>query len=459
MKDPLFLQVCQFLQSNLDSQKPILLAYSGGVDSFALLHLLLECKKKYLFELQVAHVDHSWREESSKEARALQSQIESLGIPFYIETLSFEGVKTNWEEVAREKRIEFFKRIYKEKNMQALLFAHHADDQAETVLKRIFEGADLRFLGGMRQISLLRGMTLWRPMLRNRKKDLCRWLEKKNLQALVDDSTNRDTKYLRARFRENTIPFLEEQFGKGITSNLVRLGARAQEVEGYVRRKVNKYFLTACEGVFGVYYDLNHLYPLEKLEVGFFIKEIAEKECFFLSYEQREILEMGLLTLASNCLVRVSQGEGNVKKLFVDRGRLFVLREDVPSFTCHTSLSSLELESGKWKLQLSCEVQNISSEKRACDWKDVWKGKAHAYLPQKKYELISSFRGFLLHKSRQIHHFWNDNKVPAFFRQIFPCIVEDQRVAYDWLTGKPSYLECSNEEMQFISLEIKNIEN
>ncbi|NNM43585.1 MAG: tRNA lysidine(34) synthetase TilS [Chlamydiae bacterium] len=459
MKDPLFLQVCQFLQNNLDPQKPILLAYSGGIDSFALLHLLLECKKKFLFDLHVAHVDHSWRGESSKEARALQSQIESLGLPFYIETLSFEGVKNNWEEVAREKRIEFFKKIYEEKNMQALLFAHHADDQAETVLKRIFEGSDLRFLGGMRQTSSLRGMTLWRPMLRSRKKDLCSWLEKKDLQALVDDSTNRDTKYLRARFRENTIPLLEEQFGKGISLNLVRLGARAQEVEDYVRRKVDKYFSTACEGVFGVYYDLNPLYPLEKLEVGFFIKEVSEKEGLFLSYEQRETLETGLLTLASNCHVSASQVEGDQKKLFVDRGRLFVIREDIPSFTCHTPLSSLELQSGKWKLWLSCKVQDKSREKRGCDWKDVWKGKVYAHLPQKKYELISDFRGSLLHKSRQIHHFWNDNKVPAFFRQILPCIVEDQRVAYDLLTGKPSHLQAVNEEMLFISLEIKNIEN
>ena len=80
MKDPLVLIVKNFLDSKLVPGKPLLLGYSGGPDSKALLYLLLQCRHFYPIDLHVAHVNHGWRPESREEAEILQGEAASLGL-------------------------------------------------------------------------------------------------------------------------------------------------------------------------------------------------------------------------------------------------------------------------------------------------------------------------------------------------------------------------------------------
>lgn len=213
-----------FLNVHWDQKSPLLLGFSGGPDSKALLYSLLECGVKP----HLAHVDHGWREESFKEAEELRREAEKLGCPFFTTRLNLE--KT--EDAARRGRLAFFKSIYKD--YQALLLAHQADDLAETVLKRIFEGAHLSNLGGMEEASEQEGMTLWRPFLKLRKKDILDYLEK---SPFIVDATNFDPKYLRSRMRLEIMPLLTEKFGKEIVENLTLLSERSYELKKYLDGK------------------------------------------------------------------------------------------------------------------------------------------------------------------------------------------------------------------------------
>ena len=130
MKDRLLQTVKNFLNSRSPLDSPLLLGLSGGPDSLALFHLLLETSSFVPFKLHVAHVDHGWREESSKEAQWLKSYVEKWGVPFYLKKL--EGCLN--EEAAREGRLSFFSSLYRELGCKALLLGHQGDDQAETVL-------------------------------------------------------------------------------------------------------------------------------------------------------------------------------------------------------------------------------------------------------------------------------------------------------------------------------------
>ena len=88
MKDPLVKTVRDFLSRYFVCGKPILLGFSGGPDSKALLHLLLECRSLRLpFELHLAHVDHGWRPESKNEADILAKEALQLRLPFHLLTL------------------------------------------------------------------------------------------------------------------------------------------------------------------------------------------------------------------------------------------------------------------------------------------------------------------------------------------------------------------------------------
>jgi len=214
--------VKDFLSIRLKKGAKLLLALSGGSDSLALLHLLIECRASLDFDLHIAHIDHGWREESLEEAKILEKLARSLRLPFHLHILK-EIPDKDRENQCRIQRLQFFSTLHKQYHFQALLLAHHADDQAETVLKRICEGASWRGLGGLLEEKEIDGLPIWRPLLSVRKKRLETYLSQKHLTPF-QDKTNLDPAYLRGRMRSKIFPDLEVAFGKQIGNNLVKLG-------------------------------------------------------------------------------------------------------------------------------------------------------------------------------------------------------------------------------------------
>lgn len=226
--------VVKFLTKYWQPGAPVVLACSGGPDSKALLYLLMGAKRFMELDVHVAHIDHGWRKESRAEAEALKSEVTGLGLKFHLRVLKDLPMK---EVSAREGRYAELKQVASEIGAQATLLAHQMDDQAETVLKRVFEGATLPACKGMQEVSARDGMTLWRPLLNVSKKEIVAWLDKKGISYFVD-KTNLDPKYLRGRMRASIMPFLEEQFGKSIVKNLCLLGKRAAQLEEHLNKSV-----------------------------------------------------------------------------------------------------------------------------------------------------------------------------------------------------------------------------
>ncbi|MDX8431464.1 MAG: tRNA lysidine(34) synthetase TilS [Candidatus Algichlamydia australiensis] len=219
--------VIPFLRKQWNQKSPLLLGFSGGPDSMALLHMLLKVK----IPLHLAHVDHGMREEGEKEAQLLAGYADKLGLPFHLRTL--RGISgRNLEERFRDERRKFFIELTEKFSFQALLLGHHADDQAEVVLKRILEGARLYNLGGMAPVSKQEKLTIWRPLLGMRKEVLIKFLHYKGVHAF-EDRTNSNLHYLRARMRAEIFPYLEKKFGKQVRMSLCRL---AEESRGEKER-------------------------------------------------------------------------------------------------------------------------------------------------------------------------------------------------------------------------------
>jgi tRNA(Ile)-lysidine synthase len=212
-----------FLECNYIPGKPILLALSGGPDSLALFHLLVDCQKKMPLQLGVAHIDHGWRPESPREAEQLKHLVEHYHLPFHLKKLDPSRLKGNLEDASRRERLAFYRHLCSEYGYQAVLLGHQRDDQAETVLKRILEGASLPFLAGLEERTYLDGLMLWRPLLRISKRQIVYWLQERGIKAF-EDSTNLDPKFLRGRFRSVIVPQLSKDFGKQVEGNLWKLG-------------------------------------------------------------------------------------------------------------------------------------------------------------------------------------------------------------------------------------------
>lgn len=133
----------------------IVVAVSGGPDSVAFLHIMHEISKRHVpLELICAHVHHGFRTESDEEAEKMMELAQQLGITFewtkadvpsYME-LTGQGP----QEAARNKRYAFLYEVASKYNATSIALAHHADDQAETVMLHLLRGTGLSGLSGMK---------------------------------------------------------------------------------------------------------------------------------------------------------------------------------------------------------------------------------------------------------------------------------------------------------------------
>lgn len=321
MKDWILKSIKDFIKVNWREGKPILLGFSGGPDSLALLHLLLECRQFYKLDLQLIHIDHGWRKESKKEAQDLMEMSQKLSLPFHFQEITSFSSASNLEDKSRKARFQQFAHIYEKLGAQALLLGHQADDQAETVLKRMLEGSHLLNLKGLRSVSSFKEMVVWRPLLKVRKNDLLKWLAIRNLKG-IDDPTNRDSRFLRSRMRMEIFPYVNQVFGKDSVTSLVSLGETTEELEGYLKRKIAPFFSSLKKNQNEVLIDFNPFFPLEKIEFYSFFKILTQEEnCFF----SKSILENIFKAIEQNQSSRYFFQKG--RKILINKGCLHIFLE------------------------------------------------------------------------------------------------------------------------------------
>ncbi len=309
-----------FLKKHHRPGRPLLLGFSGGHDSRALFELLDLSRSRHKLDILVAHVDHGWRKESEEEAEKLQEMIESKGLPFFLHKLAILD-HSNLEERCREERYAFFQRVYEKTDCQALLLGHQADDQVETFLKRLFEGAHFTALGAMRPFSKWGRMDIWRPLLEHSREEIIAFLTENGIRA-IDDSSNYDPAFLRARMRVGLLPDLERAFGKNIRSNLADFAKSFQDLRDYFFEKSLNYLSESKENTFGTWLDFSAMSSLSFVEIEVAVKRFTQKEGIVLGTRHLRQLTGQLIRGISHKKLRLKK-----RLLIVDQKRLFVLPE------------------------------------------------------------------------------------------------------------------------------------
>lgn len=179
---------------------PVGLAVSGGPDSLALLLMMHAAVGAGGFA--VATVDHGLRVESAAEAAHVAALCGARGIAHATLPIGL-APGSAVQERARDARYRALEGWCREQGLTALVTAHHADDQAETMIMRMNRGAGLRGLAGMRARSVVPGgdLPLLRPLLGWRRESLVALVAGAGIGA-VDDPSNRDRRFERVRMRE-----------------------------------------------------------------------------------------------------------------------------------------------------------------------------------------------------------------------------------------------------------------
>lgn len=424
--NPLLEVVKTFFKKYYEPGKPLLLGYSGGYDSETLLHILLEVRKEYPFELHLAHVDHGWRKESFSQALALEEKAKKLKIPFHLKRLT----EKNGEDEARGLRLLFFKTLFEKHHFQALLLAHQKNDLAETVFKRFLEGAHLPFLFGMEETGILEKMAIWRPLLSVTRSEILHYVQTNQLVA-IDDETNRNTTYLRARMRQELLPKIEKSFGKSILDNLALASSRSSELKKYFDQKTQIAFENTIRGPLGMVVPALSFSSLQRLEVVHLLKRIF----------QENGLEIGRYNLDQ--MVSVLEHKKANFRLFtkealfvVDRGNLFIQLEPFPIWEKELFLEEGIWTTGQWRISVTT-VEERGDNRNS--WIDFWCNRSLLYLPGGNLSLSLLQEGIVSSQhpfSVKVKSLWQSSKTPAFMRKHVPVVYRGKEIVGEFLSGR-----------------------
>jgi len=203
----------------------LVIGVSGGPDSVALLHLFLRLRAAWQLELHVAHLHHGIRgAEADADATFVADLAARWGLPCTIERCDVPALareeRLTLEEAARRQRYAFLARVALRQEARSIAVAHHADDQAETVLMHLLRGSGPAGLRGMapatplsayRLLSLppaaRSGLTLIRPLLFTPRAAIQAYCAEQRLTTR-EDSSNQDPTFFRNRLRHEVLPYL-----------------------------------------------------------------------------------------------------------------------------------------------------------------------------------------------------------------------------------------------------------
>ena len=235
------------LQKASDSR--YVLGLSGGVDSMALLHLLLEADIAFT----AVYVHHGLRDEADEEAEFLADYCANVGVDFEALKIDIQEYlkknKESVEEAARNLRYAALFGLAEKEGFDGVVVAHHFDDQAESILMHVLRGSGLDGLSGMAAwlcpSPFHDRIPLLRPLLDVPKKDLIAFCAEREI-PVHEDETNQDNNFRRNLIRNEILPVMEK-FNPQVKSKLVQLGKIAKDEADFMEEQVDLVWKSVCD--------------------------------------------------------------------------------------------------------------------------------------------------------------------------------------------------------------------
>ncbi|OED41823.1 tRNA lysidine(34) synthetase TilS [Endozoicomonas sp. (ex Bugula neritina AB1)] len=192
-------------------QTPVTVAFSGGVDSTVVLHMLVALRQQGILDtVEALHIHHGLSECADQWAAFCEHVCALWNVPLTLARITVpEDTGEGIEQAARMIRY----RIFEQQVMGGgcLVMGHHLDDQAETVLLRLFRGTGLEGLSGIPQSRVLGEGQILRPLLDTRRHAIEQYARDHRLDWIEDDSNNNE-RFSRNFLRQRIIPELEQRW-------------------------------------------------------------------------------------------------------------------------------------------------------------------------------------------------------------------------------------------------------
>jgi tRNA(Ile)-lysidine synthase len=439
-------------QCNIQETDRLLLGFSGGPDSVCLLHILVLSG----MDVEIAYFDHQLRPESEDEAQFAHETADKYGLQCHIGSadvrLAAADRHESVEAVAREYRYRFLAEKAALVQSAAIVVAHHADDQVETILMNMFRGSGLHGLTGMsfrKANAFSGGLDIVRPMLTIWKDEILAYCRENGLPYQVDQ-TNLGTDYTRNALRNQIIPSIEAVY-PGVKQNIQRMRAILQEdelfLEGHAQHAYARSVQEAEDGL--VWLDVNVFQSLP-VSVQRRVLLAAIKSAFDLDkdvqFQMVEDARNALMGQTSSQHAQITGDmhvlvEGNSGFIYTDPARL----PKGNDLQMEPSLASPVLEV-PGKLQINADWMLETEEigisgllEMAGENQDPFT----AYIDKDALSDLLLVRRRLAGDrfaplgmgggSMKISDFWVNNKFPRRFREHYPLVCDGDRII--WIPG------------------------
>lgn len=220
------------LTTDAVNPRRLLIALSGGVDSVVLLSLTCRIKLQKNIALRAVYVDHGLQVQSADWSKHCEAFCNSCDVSFdcvHVDVDLQSGLSP--EAAARDARYDAFKKLLQKD--EYLCTAHHADDQAETLLLQLFRGAGVNGLASMPELRAFGCGYLLRPLLQASRDDIVAYANARDLKW-VEDPSNKDARYDRNYLRHELLPALEQRW-PGLTDNIARSASHCAEASALTK--------------------------------------------------------------------------------------------------------------------------------------------------------------------------------------------------------------------------------
>lgn len=404
----------------------------------ALLYVLLDIKEKN-FNIHIAHVNHGVRgEEALADENFVKDLANKLNLPYYSTRVNMDkyakekGISS--EEAGRELRYGFFRKILNDVGGGKIAVAHNKNDQAETLLMRLFRGTGIDGLKGMDFIS----GDIIRPILDIERDEIERYLMDRNIETRLD-KTNLEPIYNRNRVRLELIPYIEKNFNPNIIDVLWRTSRIAS-------------------------IDSDFLEEYTKKTYGLIVKKtgkhsiILDKELFL---KENQSIQQRIIR---NCIIHINgsiqgftgQHISDILQLFIE-GRTGRSIDLIDNIVAKTSYNDCIIEKRKrlkkknylyeiaigdityideLELRIITELTtvdkvNVDNSGRFIKYFDYDKIKKRLYIRNRKAG--DRFVPYGMEGSKKIKDYFIDEKIPKDERDLIPILVDNENIL--WIVG------------------------
>ena len=416
----------------------IIIGLSGGPDSMALLYVLLDIDE-IDFNIHIAHVNHGVRgKEALEDENFVRDLAKKLKLPYYSTRVNMDeyakekGLSS--EEAGRELRYGFFRKIATELGGGKIAVAHNKNDQAETILMRLFRGTGIDGLCGMDFIS----KDIIRPILDIERAEIEKYLEDKNIETRLD-KTNLETIYNRNKIRLELIPYIKENFNPNIIDALWRTSRIANIDNEFLELYTKKS------------YD-NMVKKIEKdsiiLDSHSFLKE--EKSI------QQRIIRNIIIYINGSIQGLTEQHISNILELFIKggTGKSIDIIDNIIAKTSYDDLiiekkKDIEIKDYIYKIpingstyieelgfKISTEIVSVNNldiytKDRFIKYFDYDKINKGLYIRNRKAG--DRFVPYGMKGNKKLKDYFIDEKVPKEKRDLIPILVDEENIL--WIVG------------------------